>query len=67
MVRYTHAGNLYKAAREAGGDSFLDFSATIIPLVLSPIVTAALQAALPAVIHYPDPEAVALREALTGH
>ena len=67
MDRYTHGGNLYKAAREAGGDSFLDFSANINPLGLSPIVTAALQAALPAVIHYPDPEAVALREALTGH
>lgn len=67
MNRYTHGGNLYKAAREAGGDAFLDFSANINPLGLPDSVTQALTAALPSIVHYPDPEAVALREALTGH
>ena len=67
MNRYTHGGNLYKAARETGGADFLDFSANINPLGLPPAVLAALQASLPAVVHYPDPEAVALRESIVAH
>ena len=67
MNRYTHGGNLHKAARETGGESFLDFSANINPLGLSATVSAALIAALPSIIHYPDPEAVLLREALAAH
>lgn len=67
MNRYTHGGNLYKAARETGGDAFLDFSANINPLGLPDSVAQALAAALPSIVHYPDPEAVALKEALTGH
>lgn len=67
MNRYTHGGNLYKAARETGGDAFLDFSANINPLGLPDSVARALAAALPAIVHYPDPEAFALKEALTGH
>ncbi len=64
MDRYTHGGNLYKASRETGGAAFLDFSANINPLGLSPVVRSALRTALEAVVHYPDPDATALREAL---
>ncbi len=66
MNRYTHGGNLYKASRESGGAAFLDFSANINPLGLSATVLAALQKSLADVVHYPDPDAAALRGALVS-
>ena len=46
MNRYTHGGNLYRAARETGGDAFLGFSANSNPLGLPDSVARALAAAL---------------------
>lgn len=52
-----HGGNVYKAAREQGRpvSQFVDFSASINPLGLSPAAHGALVKAIPASIHYPDP------------
>jgi threonine-phosphate decarboxylase len=63
-----HGGNVYAAIRNQGGTigDFLDFSANINPLGLSPFVRAALLDSLDAVTAYPDPDAVALKEAISN-
>ncbi|MBI4242106.1 MAG: threonine-phosphate decarboxylase [Candidatus Rokubacteria bacterium] len=68
-MRHAHGGDLRRLAMAAGvtPERLLDFSASINPLGLSPAVEAAITEALPAVIHYPDPEAAALREALASY
>jgi len=65
LIRY-HGGNIYAAARDSGlaAADFLDFSANINPLGLSPQVRAALSATLDSVVCYPDPDAVALKTAI---
>ena len=62
LIRY-HGGNIYAAARDSGlaAADFLDFSANINPLGLSPQVRTALVAAMDSVVCYPDPDAVALK------
>jgi threonine-phosphate decarboxylase len=62
LIRY-HGGNIYAAARDSGlaAADFLDFSANINPLGLSPQVRAALLSSLDSVVCYPDPDAVALK------
>jgi threonine-phosphate decarboxylase len=64
-----HGGNLYAAARESGRrlDKFIDFSASINPLGPSPRAMRAIVAAFDLVTHYPDPDCVALRQALAAH
>lgn len=64
-----HGGNLRALAATAGipPDRLVDFSASINPLGLSPRVEEALRAALVSVVHYPDPAASALSEALAAH
>ncbi|MBP2666560.1 MAG: L-threonine-O-3-phosphate decarboxylase, partial [Firmicutes bacterium] len=61
-----HGGNVYAAIRSRGGGfgDFLDFSANINPLGLSPQVRSALLETMDAVMAYPDPDAVALKEAI---
>ena len=61
-----HGGNVYAAIRSRGGGfgDFLDFSANINPLGLSPRVRLALLESMDAVMAYPDPDAVALKEAI---
>lgn len=68
-MRHDHGGNLRALAEVVGvtPDQLLDFSASINPLGLSPRVEAAIRAALPSVVHYPDPGASALREALAAY
>ncbi len=68
-MRHDHGGDLSALAAAAGvpPDQLLDFSANINPLGLSPRVEEAIQAALPSVIHYPNPKATALREALATY
>lgn len=62
-----HGGNIYEAARKCGGDisDFLDYSANINPLGLSPRVRTALINGLDSVTAYPDPDAVALKQAIS--
>ena len=61
-----HGGNLYEAMRSRGGSlaDFLDFSANINPMGLSPWVRSALQQSMEAVVCYPDPDATALKQAI---
>jgi threonine-phosphate decarboxylase len=65
-VRHDHGGNLRALSESTGtpAGQILDFSANINPLGLSPRVEAAIREAIPMAVHYPDPEATALRFAL---
>jgi threonine-phosphate decarboxylase len=65
LIRY-HGGNIHAAARDSGlaATDFLDFSANINPLGLSLQVRAALLATMDLVVAYPDPDAVALKQAI---
>jgi L-threonine-O-3-phosphate decarboxylase len=62
----THGGNLRWAAAIAGISEadILDFSASINPLGTPPSAIAAIQAHLGDLQHYPDPEYIALRQAI---
>lgn len=61
-----HGGNIHAAARESGRSlrQLMDFSASVNPLGPSPRAVRAIQSALAHLVHYPDPDCVALREAL---
>jgi threonine-phosphate decarboxylase len=61
-----HGGNIYRAARETGRSltRVIDFSASINPLGPSPRAVRAMIAALRLTSHYPEPDCIALREAL---
>lgn len=62
IQRFEHGGNVYQPSPQ--GKAWLDFSANINPLGLSPAVRQALAAHLDQVVHYPDPAGTALRQAL---
>lgn len=64
---FEHGGNLYAAVRRQGGclSTLLDFSANINPLGLSEGVRQALYDSLECIVHYPDAEAYALKEAIS--
>lgn len=65
-IREKHGGNVYEAMRRLGGErtDFLDFSANINPLGLSPSIRTSLEQAMDAIVCYPDPEAVELKQAI---
>lgn len=63
--RFVHGGNVYEPT--ADGEPWLDFSANINPLGLSPRVKEAILAHIDAAIHYPDPRARELRASLAAH
>lgn len=65
MQKFEHGGNVY--AQSPTGKPWLDFSANINPLGLPKSVKEALQASLDEVIHYPDPQASELKQALAEH
>ncbi|MDS3861737.1 threonine-phosphate decarboxylase CobD [Thermosynechococcaceae cyanobacterium BACA0444] len=62
-----HGGNLRWAATLAGCDAaeILDFSASINPLGMPDSVRVALQNSLDRIQHYPDPDSLRLRQALS--
>ena len=62
ITRFSHGGDIYRQPAPPGG--WLDFSANINPLGLSPAVKAALQESLGEVIHYPDPAGRDLKSAI---
>ncbi|MFQ5898381.1 MAG: threonine-phosphate decarboxylase CobD [Candidatus Methylomirabilia bacterium] len=68
-MRDDHGGDLRTLAAAGGvpASQLLDFSANINPLGLSPRVEEAIRAALPSVVHYPDPRSTALRDALAAY
>ncbi|MGE0683848.1 MAG: threonine-phosphate decarboxylase CobD [Candidatus Binatia bacterium] len=65
----THGGNVYAFARALGvePEDVLDFSASINPLGLPQGARQAYRRALQKVIHYPEPYAETLRQALGEH
>ncbi len=69
IAAYEHGGNLYQAARSKGAnvEALLDFSANINPLGLAPAIKEAIGEHLPMIIHYPDAQAAALKEAISTY
>ncbi len=63
--RFSHGGNIYDAKPAQG--EWLDFSANINPLGLSPLVRQAIEDGIPHLVHYPDPSARALKQAISDH
>jgi len=63
---FEHGGNVYAVARQTGAapGRLLDYSANINPLGLPASVAAAVADALAYVVNYPDPAAVALKDAI---
>lgn len=60
--RFEHGGNIYQ--ENPAQTPWLDFSANINPLGLSPNVRKAIQMHIDDVIHYPDPQGTRLKQAL---
>lgn len=62
----THGGNVYRAARLSGRpvSRWIDFSASINPLGPSSAALRTLRRSWPGLVHYPDPDCLALRQAL---
>lgn len=65
MERFEHGGNVYSAAPNGG--KWLDFSANINPLGLAPEAAKVIADNIAGIIHYPDPAARKLKEALSAH
>ncbi len=59
-----HGGNIYKITSECGLDHIIDFSANINPLGLPAGVRPALNGYEEALLHYPDPDCIKLKEDL---
>lgn len=66
---YDHGGNIFNVARTLGvnPDQILDFSASINPLGMSPMVRKALICSLDNLVHYPDSSHKELKQALAKH
>ncbi len=66
---YDHGGNVFTVARTLGvaPDQILDYSASINPLGMSPMVRKALICSLDSLIHYPDTTHKELKQALAKH
>ncbi|MDD5284434.1 MAG: threonine-phosphate decarboxylase CobD [Desulfuromonadaceae bacterium] len=66
---YQHGGNIFTVARSLGvpPDVISDFSASINPFGLSPLVRKSLINALDSLVHYPDSCHSELKQALAGY
>lgn len=66
---YDHGGNIFAVARTLGVTTgqILDFSASINPLGMSPLVRASLLRSLDSLVHYPDTSHKELKQALANH
>lgn len=66
---YKHGGDIFGAARNAGGtvEEIYDFSANINPLGPPPAALRAIRENLDLIRHYPDPRCSELRRALAGY
>ena len=63
-----HGGNVFSMARQLGtaATGIADFSASINPLGLSPLVRQAIASALDSLVHYPDTDYEELKQALAA-
>ena len=64
LQKYEHGGNVYEKCPTGG--AWLDFSANINPLGLSPRVKEAVLSHIDGIVNYPDPEARALKAAIAS-
>ena len=64
LQKYEHGGNVYEKCPTGG--AWLDFSANINPLGLSPRVKEAILSHIDGIVNYPDPEARALKAAIAS-
>lgn len=66
---YDHGGNVFTLARQLGvlPEEITDFSASINPLGMPPLVKKALTSALDSLVHYPDSSHHDLKQALARH
>lgn len=66
---YDHGGNIFTVARTLGvaAGQILDFSASINPLGISPLVRKALICSLDNLVHYPDSSHKELKQALARY
>lgn len=66
---YDHGGNIFDIARHLNAEpsGIIDFSASINPLGLSPIVRKSLICSLDSLVHYPDNTHRDLKQALGNH
>lgn len=62
----SHGGNIYHAGRESSREAldFCDFSASINPFGIPSSVQRIVRNAVLKIVHYPDPDGVALRQAI---
>lgn len=69
LETFEHGGNIHQYLRQLGAvdTKLIDFSANINPLGLSKQVIKSIEEALPQIVHYPDPEGVALKAAIAEH
>lgn len=65
MERFLHGGNIYEEAAPFG--TWLDFSANINPLGLPDSVRKAILEHLEGIVHYPEPDAPKLKNAISEH
>ncbi len=63
---YKHGGDIYDIKRRHKKD-VIDFSANINPLGLSQTIKNSLKSGLDSLIHYPDPDMYALKNAIAKH
>ena len=68
MKNFDHGGNVFAVARSLGvrPEEILDFSASINPLGMAPVVKEALLSSIDRLMHYPDSDAVELSRALAA-
>ncbi len=66
---YDHGGTLFTVARSLGvtPDQMLDFSASINPLGMSPLVRSAIIGSIGSLVHYPDTSHAELKQALARY
>ncbi len=66
---HDHGGTIFTVARTLGVATaqILDFSASINPLGMSPLVRAALTSSLDSLVHYPDASHIEIKQALANY
>lgn len=62
-----HGGNIKEVAHKFGPGQYLDFSANINPLGLAPQVEDAIRSGIGQVVHYPEPDARSLSQAVAEY
>lgn len=67
MQPFEHGGNIYSIKRDNKSQKLIDFSANINPLGLNAEIEQAILDNIQTIVHYPDPQAHELRQAIIKH